>query len=199
MRACGLILLAAGSSSRLHQPKQLLEYNGSKLLQRSIDIALSSEADPVLLVIGSNAKLIEEQIEAGKIIVVENELWQEGIASSIRCGLNALLKTLPNIEQTIFMVCDQPYVSTEILNKVINAAEQTGQDIIACKYADTLGTPTLFSQKYFQELLQLQGHEGAKKLIMKYSQEVGMIHFAKGATDIDTWDDYMRLVNGNEE
>ncbi len=193
MQSCALILLAAGPSSRLHKPKQLLNYKGKSLLKHSIEAALDSNAEPIILVTGSNAQEMEKEVTDIKINIIENENWQEGIASSIRCGINALLSIAPEIEQTILMVCDQPYISPSLLNKLIDMQTETGADIIACAYAETIGTPVLFTKNYFYELLKLQGDEGAKKLVMKYKGSAAFIQFPKGEIDIDTGNDYENL------
>jgi molybdenum cofactor cytidylyltransferase len=127
--------------------------------------------------------------------VVENDGWEEGIASSIRCGLNALLEIMPDIEHAIFMVCDQPFVTARLLNELVEVCADTGSDIVACAYGGTVGTPALFSKNYFPALLELQGDEGAKKLLKQYSDAVGVISFPKGDIDIDTMKDYEEWKN----
>ncbi len=193
MQSCGIILLAAGSSQRMGQAKQLLDYNGVSLLQHSLQAALDAEAEPVILVTGADAGLIEKEVHDKRINVVENAEWEEGIASSIRCGLNALLEIEPDIEEAIFMVCDQPYVTSALLNELTGAKIETGKDIIACAYAGTVGTPALFSKDYFPLLLELEGDEGAKKILKEYMDSVGVISFPKGSIDIDTLQDYENL------
>lgn len=190
MQTCGLILLAAGASKRMGQPKQLLQVGNKSLLQHSIATALQADVEPIILVTGADAGLVEKEVHDAAINVVENVDWEEGIASSIRCGINALLEIMPDIEQAICMVCDQPFVSSSLLNELISASAETGDDIVACAYGNTVGTPVLFGKNYFAELLQLQGDEGAKKLLKKYSDTVGTVSFPKGDIDIDTMQDY---------
>src|ERR1700733_14738017 len=100
---CGIILLAAGSSSRLGKPKQSLLFNQSTLLEHSIQAAEDSVADEVIVVLGAYAAAIQSN-EQKKISVVVNDLWQEGISSSIRCGLQFLLEKSPGIQSALFMV-----------------------------------------------------------------------------------------------
>ena len=195
MQSCGLILLAAGASKRLGQPKQLLPLGDKSLLQHGLETALQANVEPVILVTGADAGVIEKEVHDKKINVVENADWEEGIASSIRCGLNALLEITPDIEHAIFMVCDQPFVSVSLLNELIDACNTSGDDIIACSYSNTIGTPALFSKNYFPALLELQGDEGAKKLLKQYSDAVGVIPFPKGNIDIDTMQDYHEWKN----
>lgn len=195
MQQCGLILLAAGASRRMGQPKQLLPFAGKSLLQHGLQAALEADVDPVIVVTGAEASLVEKEIHDIKINIVENEGWEEGTASSIRCGLNALLEIVPEIGHVIFMVCDQPFVTARLLNELIETCDDTGKDIIACAYDGTVGTPALFSKNYFPALLELQGDEGAKKLLKQYSDAVGVISFAKGSIDIDTMNDYEKWKN----
>ncbi len=195
MQTCGLILLAAGQSKRMGRPKQLLQVGGKSLLQHSIQVALQANVDPVILVTGAQAGLIEGEIHDAKINIVENVEWEEGLASSIRCGINALLEIAPDVEQAICMVCDQPFVSASLLNELIDASVNTGSEIVACAYGNTVGTPVLFSKNYFPELLQLQGDGGAKKILKKYGDAVGTISFPEGNVDIDTPQDYEEWKN----
>ena len=93
------------------------------------------------------------------------------------------------------MVCDQPFVSVALLNELIDACNTSGDDIIACSYSNTIGTPALFSKNYFPALLALQGDEGAKKLLKQYNGSVGVVSFPKGNIDIDTIQDYNEWKN----
>jgi len=193
MQSCGIILLAAGPSSRLGQAKQLLPYKGKTLLQHGIQAALLADAEPVVLVTGANAADIEKEVGDERVNVVENTEWEEGMASSIRYGLTALLEMAPDTERAIFMVCDQPFVTAELLNQLVFASIDTEKEIVACAYSGTLGTPALFGSSFFPLLQQLEGNEGAKKIIKQYPENVGTITFPKGEIDIDTPDDYERL------
>lgn len=192
MSACGLILLAAGSSSRLQQAKQSLPYKGTTLLQHSLQAALFTPADPLVIVSGAytNPGLFAHE----RVRVIHNQEWKEGIASSIRCGLSALLTAVPLTESIIIMVCDQPFVSTALLNQLINTSIEEKKDIVACSYRNTIGTPVLFTKKYFDTLLTLQGDEGAKKIVLQYIDHVAVVPFDKGEIDIDTMKDYHNLI-----
>lgn len=175
------------------QAKQLLTYKGKSLVKHSVDAILKTNAGSVILVTGANAATVAKEAEGTKAHVVENAEWQEGIASSIRCGLNALTAISPNTERAIFMVCDQPFVTAELLNQLVFTSVETGKQIVACTYGGTVGIPALFGKAYFPLLLQLQGDEGAKKIIRRYSYEVGTVSFPQGEIDIDTPDDYAGL------
>jgi molybdenum cofactor cytidylyltransferase len=189
----GIILLAAGDSSRLGQPKQLLLYNGQTLLQRSLHAASNSHAHPLIVVLGANANNIKKEID-NDAHVVTNDAWKEGMASSIRCGIQTLLKISLDADGAILMVCDQPYISSAIINTLIATHQQTGKPIITCSYADTFGPPTLFHRSIFPELLQLSGDVGAKSILKQHAGNLEFVLFPEGNIDIDTQADYRKLL-----
>lgn len=187
----GIIILAAGSSSRLGRPKQNLVYKGKTLLQRTVETAVSSVGKPVMVVLGGNAEVIRPTLENYNIEIALNADWQQGMASSIRTGLTKLMNINPKIDSVILMLCDQPFVDTYLLNLLIAAKAHEG--ICASYYNDTVGPPVLFDAVYFDELLKLQGAEGAKKLMQQYAEKVKQIPFALGVVDIDTMEDYEKI------
>ena len=189
----GAILLAAGKSSRLGTPKQLLLYKGETLLQYILNSAIASNAHPVIVVLGAHADIIEQKINSNTVTVIVNDTWQEGMASSIRVGIKTLLQVNPSAEGAVLMVCDQPYITSSLLNDLIEAHQKTGKPIITCSYANTFGPPTLFHQSIFQELLQLKGDVGARNILRNHADKVEAILFPHGNEDIDTKADYEKL------
>ena len=187
----GIIILAAGSSSRLGKPKQNLIFKGQTLLQNAIETAKATICKPVIVVLGANADVIEPTIKDLNIHIVHNANWTEGMASSIREGIKTLQKIEPDVDAVILMLCDQPLVDTYILNLLILAQAKPG--IVACSYNETSGPPALFATRYFQELLLSTGHEGAKKLLIKYAEQITTLPFKEGSVDIDTVGDYESL------
>ena len=111
VNSCGIIILAAGSSTRLGKPKQLLEYRGKTLLGHAVNEAINAQADAVIVILGKNADLLGKEVNQEKVHVVINKDWEEGMASSVRLGLDTLLKSKAYIDAVIFMVCDQPHIS----------------------------------------------------------------------------------------
>ena len=191
----GIVILAAGSSARLGKPKQLLPYDNKNLLQQTVDAAVYSNANSVIVVLGASADLVSKEIVKMNAHIIENKEWKEGMASSVRIGLNTLQKISPRAEGVIFMVCDQPYVSSSLLNDLIHTQKETGKPIISCNYGEAIGPPALFHKSLFNELMQLKGDAGARKIIQRYSDEVATIIFTKGKIDIDTNEDYEALKN----
>ncbi len=195
----GVIILAAGASSRLGSPKQLLAYSGATLLQHSIEAAQSSYASSVLVVLGANAEIIKSAINHTPANVVVNPDWKEGMASSIRCGLQTLVELHPETEAIIFMVADQPFVTAALLNNLMELNRNDQRSIVASKYGSTFGTPVLFTRKFFPELMELTGDVGAKSLVRKYMNEAAFVSFPKGEIDIDTVEDYQKLDGGGHK
>jgi molybdenum cofactor cytidylyltransferase len=191
----GIVILAAGPSSRLGEPKQLLQYGSQNLLQNAINAAVMSNARPVIVVLGANADEISKEIDRSNTHAIINTEWEEGMAASVRYGLNELLFISPSTEAVIFMVCDQPHVSSELLNELIKEQKQTGKPIIACNYREATGPPALFHKSLFNELMKLKGDVGARKIIQKHSDDVATIQFPEGKIDIDTKEDYDALRN----
>jgi len=189
----GIIILAAGSSSRLGAAKQALNYQGQTLLQRAVQTALDSDGEIVAVVLGANAEILQSSIIKQPVHVFFNTDWEEGMASSIRCGINELLKAAPNLISAILMLCDQPYVDTSLINQLIQKA--SANKIVASAYNGTVGAPVLFDRSFFPALLSLTGHEGAKRILLDHPDSVISIPFPLGAIDIDTIADYDRLNN----
>lgn len=189
----GIVILAAGNSSRLGRPKQLLEFKESTLLKNTILEALKVTNSFVIVVTGSNHNVIEKELELPEINFSFNPEWESGMSSSIVKGLDELLHINADCEQCIFAVCDQPFVTSLVFENLINEYYKTEKGIAASAYSETLGTPVLFHQKYFKELLELEGQEGAKKLIKNNADDVVSVSFEKGNIDIDTEEDYKKL------
>ena len=193
MNSCGIIILAGGASTRLGQPKQLLQYHGKTLLDHSLEEALGARADAVVVVLGKNADLLQEEIDKEKVRVVVNNEWAEGMASSVRLGLDALLNSKPYIDAVILMVCDQPHISSQVLNELITTQQKTTKQIVTCNYGDSIGPPALFHKKYFRGLMELKGDIGARNIIQQNMNDVATILFPEGKIDIDTKEDYEAL------
>jgi molybdenum cofactor cytidylyltransferase len=184
-----LIILAAGESSRLGQPKQNLVFKGKTLLQHAVDAGLESECATVIVVLGANSKHIMPIPETATLY---NKNWKEGMASSIKTVMLEIDNDV-TFDQVIIMVCDQPFVSAALLNAMIAKQAETNKPIIACSYKGTTGVPVLFNSSLFGELLLLKGKEGAKRILKDHAGDIAEIIFEKGGIDIDTPEDHKRL------
>lgn len=198
MNQTGIIILAAGNSSRLGRRKQVLLYQGKTLLQHVADEAVKAHLDPIIIVTGAYTEDVLQSLNYSKIQFVNNPYWEQGIASTIVAGMNKIIEP-GEVTNVMIAVCDQPFISASLFQQLIGERIKTGKQIVACAYADTVGTPVLFSRNYFTYLLQLKGDEGAKRLLRLYRDDVALIQFPKGEIDIDTMQDYEMLVNANEK
>lgn len=193
MNSCGIVILAGGASTRLGRPKQLLQYHGKTLLNHAVNEAITAKVDAVVVILGKNADQFQNEIDEKKVHVVVNKDWVEGMASSVRLGLETLLKTKPYIDAVIFMVCDQPHISSSVLNELITKQQKTTKQIVTCNYGESIGPPALFHKKYFRELAKLNGDVGARNIIEENTRDVATIFFPEGKIDIDTEEDYEAL------
>jgi molybdenum cofactor cytidylyltransferase len=216
MRNVGAVILAAGGSSRLGQPKQLLISRGETLVGRAVRAAAEAGCAPILVVVGENSEAIKLALDiresrissfsglervtspspssrpspSPRPTIIENGEWRRGVGTSIRRGL----EQLPNfVEAVVLLTCDQPYLDASIVSQLIAALAETGKPIVASSYADTLGVPALFDRSCFDDLLALPDDSGAKSLIAARPNDIAAIPFEKGAIDIDTPEDWKRL------
>jgi molybdenum cofactor cytidylyltransferase len=192
--AVALIILAAGASTRLGTPKQLLTYGGQSLLFRATQTALASVCKPVVIVLGAYAEALKQEVKDLPVEVVENSNWTEGMSSSVRTGITALNSFSDQIDAAVLMLCDQPFVSVDVINNLVEIYRVTNKLIIASEYGEALGVPALFSRSLFEELVILKGDVGAKRVIIKHSSEVYKVAFSRGAIDIDTPQDYQEFL-----
>jgi len=154
---------------------------------------VKSNAEQVIVVLGANADIMMKEFDENEVRVVINTGWEEGMASSIRAGINALFEISGSADAAILMPCDQPYVSASLLNDLMSRQEETGKRIIACDYGEALGPPSLFHKDLFSELLMLEGDTGARTIIQSHGDDVATVVFTKGSVDIDTAEDYQAL------
>jgi molybdenum cofactor cytidylyltransferase len=195
MSSPGIVILAAGSSDRLGRPKQLLEFEGTTLIQRITEIAVKAVKGPVVVILGANSSLIHSRLTRLPVHIVHNPDWPQGMTSSIRKGLGALLDFAPDTEGVIFAVCDQPYITADLFLEMISVGSKSHKPIVACLYNNVLGTPVLFKKEYFEILLALKDNEGARKVIQSHPESVEAVPFPLGIFDIDTMQDYEALQN----
>lgn len=177
---CAAIVLAAGSSSRLGQPKQLLQYGGEPLLHRAARLALSVGAAPVLVV--TNAPEHETAIHDLPVSVILNPEHAEGMGSSLRAGMAALARLAPAAVRVLLLVCDQPLLETSHLLALLEA--ETPHGVAAAEYGGRLGVPAVFAREHFPALAAVAGDRGARALLR--GMAVTAVAMPEAAIDIDT-------------
>ena len=186
------IVLAAGGSSRLGKPKQLLTYRGETLIRQAAKTALDSVCDQVVVVVGSYAQQVRRELDDLPVSVVQNENWQSGISSSIRAGVEEVL--LGDPDGGVIMLCDQPFVTADVLNALVSTHYKTHRAIVASTYGETRGVPAFFSRELFTELTSLAADEGARRIIAAHPENLATITFPQGAIDVDTPQDHAQLL-----
>lgn len=189
-----ILILAAGSSSRMGQSKQLLTIDGEALLSKSIKVAIAAQAQTILVVLGANEPAHRNAIKDLPVTIVSNPGWRNGIGSSLKAGITYLQSMFPGTEAVVIMVCDQPCLTSEHLIKIISVYKTADSSIIASRYSGTAGIPALFRKVHYDELLAVNDEEGAKKIIQKNWKSVIEIDFPDGATDLDTPADLKRFT-----
>jgi molybdenum cofactor cytidylyltransferase len=194
METIGAVVLAAGSASRMGRPKQALQFHGQSLLRRASLAALEGGCSPVIVVTGAHAEVSRSELIGLAVREEFNPDWQTGMASSIRSGLEGLLATNPNAAAAVVLLCDQPYVTADVVSGLIAAHRETGRPAIASLYGGSLGVPALFARSLFAELARLEGNAGAKHLIEKNAANAHVLPFPEGQLDVDTPDDFSRLI-----
>ena len=187
----GALVLAAGGSSRLGTPKQLVVFRGETLVRRAAKAALESVCDRVVVVVGNQAQQVRHEIDDLPVLVVENENWQSGMSTSIRAGL----ARISSEDGVVITLCDQPFVTAAVLNELISTHRKTGRAIVASTYGTTRGVPAFFAPELFNELASLTKDEGARRIIASHPEKVATVEFPQGAIDIDTPQDLVNSVH----
>jgi molybdenum cofactor cytidylyltransferase len=188
------IILAAGESRRLGQPKQLLAFQGESLLARAIRLANEAGAWSVLVVLGANFETIRAAIDSSNAIPVHNDRWRQGMGSSIEAGMRALSVCAPEADGVLLMGCDQPRLTADHLRALIAVFEgQSAAVIAASSYAGVQAVPAVFSRAAFAELRALRGDKGARRVIESAPCPVVAMEFPGGEVDIDSPEDLAAL------
>jgi molybdenum cofactor cytidylyltransferase len=184
------VVLAAGGSSRLGTPKQVLPYRDTTVLGASLEVARECGFDQIIVTLGGAEQAVREAISLDGIEVVVVEAFGTGCSASLRVALG---QVDPEAAGIVLMLGDQPGVDTTTVRRII--AEGQTSPIVICRYIDGLGHPLWLSRSIFGELMQLHGDKGIWKLVD--SGRLPVHELAVDATvplDVDTWADYWRLV-----
>jgi molybdenum cofactor cytidylyltransferase len=199
MPTSGIILLAAGASTRLGSAKQLVEFHGVPLIVHAAQTALATACCPVIAVLGADAARFEplvsnlkSEISNLKFQIVTNPDWSLGMGTSIRTGMQALQGS--SVDAVMILLCDQPLITANHLNQMTEAFFASGKTMCAARYAGALGTPAIFSRVHFDELKTLGDAQGGKAILQRYPTQVHAFNLPEAAIDLDTPDDLRSLA-----
>jgi CTP:molybdopterin cytidylyltransferase MocA len=189
----GIVILAAGESKRMGQPKQLLEWEGRPLVVRTIEAALASRGWPIVVVLGAYAEKIRPVLATQPVLIAENPAWSEGMASSLRAGVSLMQQFSRAIDGVFIALCDQPAFSVAIIDRFLEVQQATQRSIVAARYSGRNGAPAFFLREHFSALTNLTGEEGARALLNQNPDRVASIDLPEFAVDLDTPEDYAAL------
>lgn len=195
----GIVILAAGSSSRLGQSKQMLDIGGETLLSKAVNAALDAQQGPVVVVLGSNVQAHEKLLSGLPVDTINNEDWRKGMGHSLKTGLHHLMRRVPSLQALIVSVCDQPLLTSKTINNLVLKYKEMKKSIIASRYSNMPGVPALFDKKFFPALMALPDDQGAKKIILQNVEDVLEVDFPGGEIDLDTEADYKAFIKSTEK
>ena len=182
-----IVLLAAGESRRMGQPKQLLDFKGVPLLRH---VALTALAvGPVIVVLGALADSLRFALDGIPVEIVVNEQWEAGMGASIQTGLR-LLEGRGDVTGAILALADQPFVTAEFFARLIAEHVRSGKGIVAASYAGTVGVPAYFSRAAFPHLMALPAGQGCKGVILAQVDDRVLFECPEAELDLDTPEDY---------
>ncbi|MFQ6057848.1 MAG: molybdenum cofactor cytidylyltransferase [Anaerolineae bacterium] len=183
------VVLAAGASQRFGQPKQLLPWGEKTMLEHVVDVLLASPVHEVIVVLGAQAEAVGAALGERPVRIVVNERWDGGLSTSVRAGLG---EVGPNAMAALFVLADQPGLTPDLVERLVERHRRTLGPIVAPVYKGRRGNPVLFDRALFPELAALQGDVGGRALIEKYPQRVERVEVESEAIllDVDTPEDY---------
>ncbi len=195
-----VLIPAAGASSRMGTPKQLLKWGATTLLGHTIETALQLKAQETVVVLGAHFRKIKEGIAAYECVILEHVNWESGLGSSIAFGMKHLLQTDLKVDGVLILLGDQPLIDAPYLQSMVKAFTPGEQQIVATAYGtQKCGVPALFDTLYFDELSVLSEDQGAKAIIERHTTSVLTLPAPPNSLDIDTPEDYERLYNANHQ
>lgn len=193
----GAIILAAGSSSRMGQSKQLLPVDGEPLLLKTTKTVIAAGIKNIVCVLGANETEHREILKTLPVKIIHHPDWNKGMGSSLKKGISTFTTDFPETEAVIILVCDQPLLTEKHLHQLVHKKAQSKKDIVASAYANTVGVPVLFDRSFFKTLADVADDAGAKKIIASHADHLAIVDFPDGAVDLDTPDDYNTFKNKN--
>jgi CTP:molybdopterin cytidylyltransferase MocA len=183
--AVAAVILAAGAATRFGAPKQLATYRGEMLLVRAIRHAREARTSPVIVVLGAYAEAISPALEdVHDVMIVVNDDWRTGIASSLRTGIAAAITH--SVDAVLMMTIDQPLVDASVLSRLIDAFHPD-HTIVAAEYGGVVGVPALIGREHLADLARtVVGDRGAAGWLRSHDSSVTRVSLAGEGADADT-------------
>jgi molybdenum cofactor cytidylyltransferase len=188
------VILAAGESKRMGSPKMLLPFNGSTMLECVIANVSKSDVDKIIVVLGAEKEALIQLADKLHIEFCYNEKYKEGMLSSVQCGF----KNLPfGCKASLVFQGDQPLITSDTINSVINAYLSSGKGIIIPVYKNKHGHPILIDMKYRNDIDKLSADKGLRSLRYKFPADVLEVDTDESGIlrDFDTYDQYTKGIN----
>jgi len=193
-----IVILAAGASKRMGEPKQLLKWGDTTLINHAINTAVAINSKEILVVLGAHYELIEKSIENSEVTILNNLHWEKGLGKSIAFAIDYLQNSKLDVDGVIVILSDQPLITSDFLKSIVSKFQPNKNQIIATSYGKgKQGVPALFDKFYFNELITLSDDHGAKDLLKKYKDHVEALSPPTENKDLDTNEDYTNLYQSN--
>ncbi|WP_158840768.1 nucleotidyltransferase family protein [Polaribacter sp. L3A8] len=191
MKNIAILVLAAGKSSRMNGIKQLEKINKKTLLEISLENIKTVFSSTIYCVLGANADKIKSKIHTNNIEFIKNENFENGLSSSIVAGITYFKKKKYHFDGIFILLADQPAIEVRYLEEMLHLFQQNKEVIMASNYGEKLGVPAIFPEKYFSDLLLIEGDKGAKEFINKRKNEIICPKQSTNFFDIDTKEDLL--------
>jgi len=191
------MILAAGESKRMGKPKLLLPYGEKTIIETIVETVVSSNVENTLIILGSDREKIEEKIKNSPVKIVYNRDFRSGMLSSVQCGF----KAVPEETRAVLVVLgDQPKISADVINKLIDAYKSTGKGIVLPVYKKERGHPVLIDVKYGEEVENLSHEVGLRGTVYNHPEDILEVDIETPSIfqDIDDESDYKRELENKE-
>jgi molybdenum cofactor cytidylyltransferase len=191
------VVLAAGGSTRMGQPKLLLPVRGKPMVRHAAEAACAAGLAQTVVVVGADAAAVAQALAGLPVDLVVNQAWSEGLSTSLRAGLDALR---PDTHAALLILADQPGLSTELICRLVDCYRAGRARLVAPFYGERRGHPVLFDRTLFDELRAAKGDSGGREVVASYAAEMERVEIQDAAVldDIDTWADYQRALSESD-
>ncbi len=189
------LILAAGASTRMGEPKQLLPWQDTTLIGHAINQSQTLENTDTFVVLGAYYELIQREINHFSTTILRNMDWKLGMGSSIRYGVKNILDNKDSFDAILISLIDQPLIEISHYQMLIDNFLKNPESIVASNLHDRVGVPAIFPKSIFEELMMLKQDYGARYIIQKYEKQVKAIPLADQGIDIDTKQQYQKVLD----